>query len=102
MDLTYTKTEYMVVNDADMDEFINAEYDLLNQFNTAYSEEISDGTCKIYNVKKKALTSFDIRSIELFRESRGRDNREFILLDLLTDLCNRDRIKPGKYLVDYS
>ena len=80
----------------DLDDFISAVYDV--EYNTMDDQEMEPDQVKtMRTVKKGDLDSHDSSYFDHYRENGH--FRHHSLNAILADLCNRDLIPEGKYLV---
>ena len=97
MELKYNKQTVLKVDAFDLETFINETYGLGdNQFSFQATEEIGNGEEKEISVYKKELDDYDKNKLEEFK-FKGHISYGTKLI--LTDLCNRDLIPYGNYLI---
>ena len=95
--LKIKRAEYFIVDYSALEEFVEKEYG--QEFNFVIDTESSNDTCKSFSVQKEKIDQYNLEAIAQFRES---GEGSYITQTLLTDLCNRDRIPEGNYLITVS
>jgi len=102
MNLKHVKKQLIVVDYGDLDEFISdiygREYEIVADLELM-QEGIFNDVSKSTLVKKEQLDKWQQGELNKWKTS-GRGNRMFHTL--MTDLCNRDLIEPGEYLIEIS
>lgn len=103
MELQHEIKTVFLVDYNDLDSFISQEYGY--QFESIADQEWSNYMSREFTVEKKpfdindTLDKYDIEELEEYIKT-GEGN--FILQILLRDLCVRNRIKPGHYVINIS
>ena len=92
------KKEIISTNYNELEALIKKEY------NQAYeimpSEEVGSSqyaATYTQHVKKGELSDYDVEKFDVFK-STGKGN--FILSVILQDMCNKDILEPGEYIID--
>jgi len=62
-------------------------------------EELNNDISKSYSVRKRKLNKYDLESLERFKNKEHVMCMSYILFQ---DLCNKEIIAEGKYIVDIS
>ena len=91
-----TIQEVHCVDYGDFDEFINRIYNV-KDYSIITNEELNNDSHKLFHVVKEKLEDWDKETLERF--IKGEDP-SWVTQILLQDLCNRDLIEPGRYLIE--
>lgn len=91
------ETLFKVVQYYDLDDFIKEHYDV-PAFEIVSDMEYNNDSCYKMTVEKKALDKYGDDKLEKFIHSKG-SKEMYMLYILMQDMCNRDLIKSGQYLV---
>ena len=95
--LKYEEITYKQVEYHELEDLILHVYK--QEYNIAAREEKSNDISLTYNVKKEELHEYYVYKLEKFiKTGKG----SYMLSSLLQDMCNRDIIKEGNYLIDIS
>lgn len=86
------------VNYSDLDDFISFTYG--TSFEIVADQEMSNDSSKVITVKKEGLRSWDQQALDDAR--LGKFFRPGSLYPIMTDLCNRNLIPEGKYVIRVS
>lgn len=93
--LKTSKVQYIEVQDSNLESFINQVYGNRDYRCASANEWRRDGFYYV-NVVKEPLDAWDLKMIE---ELQAGQEPSFSVKAVLTDLCNRDLIEPGDYLI---
>lgn len=97
MKLKTKKVEYFEVDYGDLEAFIEEVYG--QEFNLACDQETGNDTALTMEVKKERLGEYDRDKIDRWI----RDGEEsYMFRVLMFDLCNKDLIEPGNYVIEIS
>lgn len=94
MALKYVEKTIREVDYSDLDDFIKEEYG--QDFECVADQEWSNHMSRQIDVRKEEIDKDDLEEIEIFK-STGK--YEHLLRELLTDLCNKDKIEPAEYII---
>ena len=95
--LKYKEIKYFEVDYSDLNDFISEQYD--REFEIVADQELMNDVSKTVTVKRAVLNPWELKDLEEWKLT-GRKN--WMLYTLLTDLCNRNLIPEGKYLINIS
>ena len=95
--LKYKEIKYFEVDYDDLDDFISEQYG--REFEIVADQELMNDVSKTVTIKKSVLNQWEQKDLEEWKLT-GRKN--WMLYTLLTDLCNRDLIPEGEYLINIS
>jgi len=96
MELKTIKRTVFEVDYTDLEEFINEVYDV-DDYSIPASEEVGNDTTLSQEVEKeKPLNNED----KVTKFTGGNGNAQWILDDLMTDMCNRGLIEEGYYNIN--
>ena len=95
--LKYKEIKYFEVDYDDLDDFISEQYG--REFEIVADQGLMNDVSKTVTVKKEQLNQWEQRDLEEWKLT-GRKN--WMFSTLLTDLCNRDLIPEGEYLINIS
>ena len=98
--LKYEGLLFKVVQYYDLDNFIKAHYDLPD-YEVIADMEYNNDSCYKMTIEKKELSKYDQEDLNEFLNSKGRDGN-YMIYKLMYDMCNKDLIEPGHYLIDVS
>ena len=82
----------------DLDEFISEIYGV--DYEIVSDEELNNYSMKSFDIKKESLGAYDQRCFNNWKVDSN--NEQFMARTILTDLCNRELIPEGEYLIDVS
>jgi hypothetical protein len=92
--LKLKKQVFFEVDYNDLDQFISDFYGVYYEF--VADQECSNDSQHTFNIKKEKLAEYDQNKLNEFVNGKS---RTYIARILLADLCNKDIIEPGKYLI---
>lgn len=87
------------VDSYDLEKFVAAQYPAARDYSFPADVEASNGSTHRFVVGKEVLHSYDQGKLDKFVAGKFVDS---VTRVLLTDLCNRDLIPAGTYLVRVS
>lgn len=93
--LKYEEIIYKQVEYHELEDLILHVYK--QEYNIAAGEEKMNYVLLKYNVKKEQLDDYDKEQIKNFIET---GNENYMLSYLLQDMCNKDIIEEGNYLIN--
>lgn len=82
----------------DLEEFINKVYQV-KDYSLVADEEGNNDTSMTYNVAKEEIDAYDMKKLNDFKEGRY---VMYVTRTILIDLCNRDLIPEGEYVINIS
>lgn len=91
---TYEEMDYY-----DLEAIINEHYPNAREYNFVADVECGNGTTHKYVVEKEELHSYDRAEVDKFAAGGW---VKYVTQSLLTDLCNRDILPAGTYLIRVS
>lgn len=97
MNLKVEKKTLFVVDYNDLDSFISKTYG--REYEIVADLELMNDMSKSTIVKKEPLDQWDLNNLHEWITT-GRKN--WMFHTLMTDLCNRELIEPGEYLIEIS
>lgn len=95
--LEFSEIKCYLIDSHELSRFINQEYNKKGTYEFSYDEEVSNDSQHLFPVKKEKLYEWDERTLEEFVNT-GYSNSKLTAI-LLTDMCNRDVIPEGNYLI---
>jgi hypothetical protein len=93
VNLKVSKEEYLVVDYMDFDEFVTEVYGLKDRFCCAAEGEFNNDSCYQFTAEKEEIDEYYLNALP------NNDNRWISLDTVFTDLCNKDLIEEGNYLL---
>lgn len=102
MTLKYKSETIFTVDYNDLEDFINDHYGLQGGrkgFCYQAVEEIGNDTQKRFRVCKEELDDWDVEKLNTLKE---KGHADYCTRIVLVDLCNKDLIEPGTYLIEMS
>lgn len=97
MELKVEREVILKVNDDDLQRAIKAFYG--KEYEIVSCEEWPNDTQHRLSIKKTILHQYDLTKLEQWLEGKPVN---FILRSILIDLCNKNEIEPGTYLITVS
>lgn len=94
MTLRKTIETVMRVEYNDLEKLISETYGI--DYEIVPMEEWNNDSEHSYSIKKEELSKYDQAYLQDFKNGKP---RHFILPSIMTDLCNRDIIPEGNYLI---
>lgn len=95
--MVITEITYKVISYGDIDNLIRKTYG--HEFDIVADQEVCNGANLNFNVSKGTVESYDKQRLESFVEF---GTGHFIGHLILTDLCNKDLLEEGNYLIKVS
>lgn len=95
--LKYEEITYKQVEYHELEDLILHVYK--QEYNIAAGEEKVNSVSLRCNVEKEELSDWDVITIREFVEGK---RSSYVLSRLMQDMCNRDIIEEGNYLIDIS
>lgn len=92
--LKHEKKVVITVDQCDLDKFISEVYD--KPFEFVADEEANNDSSYEFSVKKEVLSEYDMRKLNEFKAT---GKGQLLTGTLLADLCNKDLIEPGDYII---
>jgi hypothetical protein len=83
----------------ELEALINEHYRSQRQYNFVADVECGNGTSHKYVVEKEQLLSYDLTRLAQFASG---ERTTYVTRILLTDLCNRDILPAGTYIIRVS
>ena len=97
--LKYKEVKYFHVDYDDLEDFFKEVYNLQVRPEIVAMQTYSNDMSDIFNIKKGILNNWESRDLDLFKST---GYAPYALGTVLTDLCNRDLIPEGQYLINIS
>ena len=97
MKLKHTKVNYLEVDYGDLERFVHKYYPLNNKWSFVASEECGNDSTHSFPIKKEKMGDYELKALERFKAGH---HQNFITSIILTDLCNKDLIDEGEYLIN--
>lgn len=94
--LKYKRVSYMEVEYGAFEDLVNKTYGTTD-YSFPADRECGNDSSHDFTVKKEALDDYDEKRLKEFIESNCR--KIFMTNTILRDLCNKDIIAPGEYLI---
>lgn len=94
--LAVKRVSYLQVSYRDIGKFIQEVYGI-PYYNPVATEEWSNDSCHEITVKNEELDNWDLEKLEKVKVGK---EPSWSFRAVMTDLCNRDLIEPGDYLID--
>lgn len=81
----------------ELERFIKEQYPSARSYSFMADQECGDDSSHRFEVKKELLHTYDQKKVDAFTSGQW---VSFVTTALLTDLCNRDLLPEGTYLVE--
>jgi hypothetical protein len=96
MELKIRETKRYEVDYTDLEEFIKFVYGDEIDYDFCSDREASNDSVYDFNVCKEKIDGYDQEQLDIFKQGQS---GSWMTQTILTDLCNRDLIPEGEYLV---
>jgi hypothetical protein len=94
MKLKSKKIEVIQITYSEFNKFVKKIYNV-KDYSVAYEHAWSNDSSYKFDIKKRTLQESELQKLKNFK-----DDFTCSVATILTDLCNRDYIEPGTYLID--
>jgi hypothetical protein len=91
------KKTVIEVDYGDLDRFIQEVYG--HEYEIVADQELGNDCCKSVTVKKEKLNQWEQADLDMFIST---GIYRYMLHTILSDLCNRDLLEPGEYVIEIS
>lgn len=97
MELPFKERTYLEVDYKDIEKFIRQEYGI--EYEMISGEEWNNDSSHDFDVCKGIIDEYDQAKLNNWLNS---NEEQWLLNTILRDLCNKDKIKEGWYLIGVS
>lgn len=95
--LKIRKPDYVgTIDYSDLDRFVTTVYGLAHRWSVVADQEWHNDSSYTVSARAETLDAHDLNDLAEFKQGKG----IYHLGIILTDLCTRGLIEPGKYIID--